>query len=120
MHDEDITALHNLQSESFAPASTLYIKPENGRVVAIKIYAPLGLNTGITGIRFVYDTGIESMWGSDYDAASLSFFLDGREHIVNVKVYKVDSLVCHLQVSTIVFLMTCSKQCTVYHRPLSD
>jgi len=96
MYDEDTIALHNLQSESFASASTLYIKLENGCVVAIKVYAFLGLYVGITGIWFIYDIGIESMWGFDYDAASLLFFFDGGEHIVNVKIYKIDSLVCHL------------------------
>jgi hypothetical protein len=110
MHDDDITALHNLQSESFAPASMLCIKPENGRVVVIKVYAPLGWCTGITGIGFVYDTGIESMWGSDYDAASLSFFLGREEHLVNVRVYKINSLVCHLQVGITIYLMTYSNK----------
>ncbi len=107
MHGDDITALHYLQSESFAPASTLCIEPENGHVVAIQVYAPLGYYTGITGIRFVYDTGMESMWGSDYDAASLSFFLDSDcvEHLVKVRVYKIDSLVCHLQVGISVSLI---------------
>src|ERR1700710_118273 len=100
MVEDDITALHNLQSKSFAPASTLSIRPENGHLVGIKVYAPLGPCTGITGIRFVYNTGIESMWGSDYDTASLSFFLHDLEHLVNIRVYKTGSLVCHLQVGT--------------------
>ncbi len=107
MHDDDITALHYLQIESFAPASTLCMKPENGRVVAIQVYTPLGYYAGITGIRFVYDTGMESMWGSDYDAASLSFFLDSDcvEYIIKVRVYKIDALVCHLQVGISVLLI---------------
>ncbi|KAF4637822.1 hypothetical protein G7Y89_g243 [Cudoniella acicularis] len=97
----DIAALYGLQRESFAPASTICIKPENGLLIAIKVYSPLGYCAGITSIQFIYDTGLESTWGSvDEDAASLTFFLDGAEQVVKVTVYKIDSLVCHLQFTT--------------------
>jgi len=99
MYEDDISALYNLQRESFAPASTLHIELENGQLIAIGVYALLRQLAGITGIRFVYDEGIESMWGSDYNAASLVFFLDRAERLVKVTGYKIGSLVCHLQVS---------------------
>lgn len=99
MLDDDIVALHELQNNSFTPASTLYIKPENGNLIAIKVYSPLGFCAGIRGIEFIYDTGIRSTWGSDYDTASLSFFLCDTEHVVRIKVYKINSVVYHLQVS---------------------
>jgi hypothetical protein len=78
------------------PASMLYIKPENGRVVAIKVYTPLRWCTDITGIRFVYNTGIKSIWSFNYNTASLSFFLNSEEYLVNIRVYKINSLVYHL------------------------
>ncbi|EMR85594.1 hypothetical protein BcDW1_5834 [Botrytis cinerea BcDW1] len=99
MLDDDIVALHELQNNSFTPASTLYIKPENGNLIAIKVYSPLGFCAGIRGIEFIYDTGIRSTWGSDYDTASLSFFLCDTEHVVRIKVYKINSVVYHLQKS---------------------
>ncbi|KAM0311465.1 hypothetical protein ACHAO8_007169 [Botrytis cinerea] len=100
MLDDDIVALHELQNNSFTPASTLYIKPENGSLIAIKVYSPLGFCAGIRGIEFIYDTGIRSTWGSDYDTASLSFFLCDTEHVVRIKVYKINSVVYHLQFIT--------------------
>lgn len=109
MADKDITDLHNLQSKSFAPASTLCMKPENGHLVAIQVYAPLRFFAGITGIRFIYNTSVESLWGSDDDTASVSFFLRENEHIVGVKVYKIGSKILHLQVG---MSDTCSR-CTV-------
>ncbi|TGO83879.1 hypothetical protein BPOR_0580g00080 [Botrytis porri] len=92
MLDDDIVALHDLQNNSFAPASALYIKPENGNLAAIKVYSPLGFCAGIRGIR--------STWCSDYDTASLSVFLRDSEHLVIVKFYKVISVVYHLQFIT--------------------
>ncbi|TEY48015.1 hypothetical protein BOTCAL_0299g00100 [Botryotinia calthae] len=99
MLDDHIVALHKLQSNSFVPASTLYIKPENGNLIAIKVYSPLGRYPGIRGIEVIYDTGIRSTWGSDYDTASLSFFLRDSEHLVRIKVYEINSVVYHLQKS---------------------
>ena len=98
IHDDDIAALHKMQSESFAPASAYLMDPDKGSLVTIKIYSSLGRAAGITGIGFVYHTGTESRWGSVEDTAALSFFLDGRERLVKITVYKIDSLVCHLQV----------------------
>jgi hypothetical protein len=98
IHTDDITALYTLQMDSFAPASTHYIDPQNGRLAAIKVYSPLGYCAGITGIGFVYDTGVERTWGSVDNAASLVFFLDGVEQLSRVKVYKENSLAYHLQV----------------------
>jgi len=100
MLDDDIATLHNLQSKSFTPASTLYLKPKNGSLVAIKIYAQLGYCAGVMGIRFVYDTGIETLWGSEHDAACLTFFLQEGEYLIKVRVYKTGSLVCNLQVGS--------------------
>ncbi|KAF7955725.1 hypothetical protein EAE96_004649 [Botrytis aclada] len=100
MLDDDIIALHDLQNNSFATASALYIKPENGNLVAVKVYSPLGFCAGIRGIEFIYNTGMRSTWGSDYDTASLSFFLHDSEHLVKIKVYKINSVVYHLQLIT--------------------
>ena len=105
MLDDDIATLHNLQSKSFTPASTLYITPENGSLVAIKIYAQLGYNAGIMGIRFLYDTGKETLWGSEYDAASLAFFLQEGEYLIKVRVYKTSSLVSNLQVGSSIIIV---------------
>ncbi|TGO35276.1 hypothetical protein BHYA_0164g00200 [Botrytis hyacinthi] len=100
MLGDDIIALHDLQYNSFAPASALHIKPENGTLIAIKVYSPLGFCAGIRGIEFIYNTGIRSTWGSDYDTASLSFFLHDSESLVKIKVYKINSVVYHLQFIT--------------------
>ncbi len=61
MIQDDIDTLSTFQKESFAPASTHLINPKNGRLLAIKIYSPLGYCAGITGIGFVYDRGAESI-----------------------------------------------------------
>ncbi|ESZ99101.1 hypothetical protein SBOR_0511 [Sclerotinia borealis F-4128] len=74
IHEDDITALYQLQTASFAPASFHCIGQEKGILIAIKVYSPLGHSAGITGIGFVYDTGIETIWGYIHDSASLVFF----------------------------------------------
>ncbi|KAF7921795.1 hypothetical protein EAE99_007558 [Botrytis elliptica] len=90
MLDDDIVALHELQNNSFAPASTLYIKPETGNLLC----------TGITGIDFICNTCIRRTCGSDYATASLSFFLQEFEYLGRIKVYKINSVVYHLQFIT--------------------
>ncbi|RDL40331.1 uncharacterized protein BP5553_00310 [Venustampulla echinocandica] len=100
MHEDDMAALHKLQRKSFAPASIHCVNSGNGQLVGIKVYSPLGYCAGITGIGFVYDTDFESIWGSADDVASLVFFLDKAERLVTVTVYKIGSLVCHLQFTT--------------------
>jgi hypothetical protein len=95
---DDVAALYNLQKSSFAPASIHCVDPEKGSLVALKVYSRLGYRAGITGVGFVDDTGAERVWGSTDEAASLVFFLSKAERLVRVTVYKIDSLVCHLQV----------------------
>ncbi|KAF4637138.1 hypothetical protein G7Y89_g928 [Cudoniella acicularis] len=102
LHEKDIAALYQLQRQFFAPASFISIEPENGRLIAITVYSPIGRGAGVTGIRFIYDTGLESMWGSADDAASLAFFLDRSERLIGVSIYKVGTVVCHLKVSHLV------------------
>jgi hypothetical protein len=99
IHEDDIAALYKMQSQSFSPASFHCVDPEKGSLAMIKVYSPLGSSAGITGIGFVYHTGTESLWGSADDAASLAFFLDQAERLARITVYKINSLVCHLQVS---------------------
>jgi len=96
---DDVTALHALQRASFAPASTHSHDSRNGRLAAIKVYSPLGWRAGITGVVFAYDTGVESVWRSVDDAASLAFFIGEKEQLVKVIVYRYGSLVCHMLVS---------------------
>lgn len=99
MHEDDIKALHQIQSRLFAPASTHSLNLDYGRLIGIKVYGPLGYCAGITGIGFVYDTDVESVWGDVHDASSLIFFLDTTERLVAVTIYKIGSSVHHLQVS---------------------
>jgi hypothetical protein len=95
----DILELRKLQTQSFVPASSLHIDPANGCLVAIKVYSKLGPCAGINAIQFLYDTGREQLWGCADDAASLTFFFDETERIIEVNVYKTGSIVCHVQVS---------------------
>ncbi|TGO12319.1 hypothetical protein BTUL_0090g00100 [Botrytis tulipae] len=60
----------------------------------------LAFCAGIRDIEFIYNTGIRSTWGADYDAASVSFFLQDFEHLAKFVVYKVNSVVYHLQFIT--------------------
>ena len=94
----DISALYELQQESFAPLSTMRIEPKNGDLTVIRVYSQLGIRAGINAIQFIYDTGFAPLWGCADDAASLSFFLDKEERILEVTVYKIGSVVCHVQV----------------------
>lgn len=96
--DSDITTLHKLQREQFAPASTVHIDPINGHLEAIKVYSQLGFGAGINGMQFVYDTGLVTSWGYVEDSVSIPFFLDKTERIVEVTVYQMDSKVRHIQV----------------------
>ncbi|KAH8807076.1 hypothetical protein F5884DRAFT_788462 [Xylogone sp. PMI_703] len=97
MEANDVASLRRLQRESFVPASTLCMRPS---LTAIHVYSPLGTNSGITGIQLVHYAGSKQTWGSTYDAASMSFFVNKKEKIVQITVYKIGSLVCHLQLST--------------------
>ena len=97
--------MYNLQSKSFISALTLYVRPKNGSLVAIKIYVQLGYCTGIIGIRFVYNTGIETLWNSEYSAACLMFFLQKSEYLIKVRIYKTSSLVCNLQISSSIIIV---------------
>jgi hypothetical protein len=74
------------------------VDPEKGSLVALKVYSRLGYRAGITSVGFVDDIGAERVWGSTDKAASLVFFLSKAERLVRVTVYKIDSLVYHLQV----------------------
>jgi hypothetical protein len=96
--DSDIAALYQLQRESFTPTSTIRIAPTNGHLIAIRVYSQLGARAGINAIQFVYDTGLEPLWGCADDAASLSFFLDKEERLIEATIYKVGSVVYHIQV----------------------
>lgn len=98
LHKSDIVALHKLQRASFAPASTLCIKPMNGHLTVIKVHSALGWHAGINAVQLVYDTGLEIPWGYADDTASLSFFLDKAERLTKVIVYKIGPLVQHVQV----------------------
>ncbi|KAF7853295.1 uncharacterized protein EAF02_011949 [Botrytis sinoallii] len=80
MLDDDIIALHDLQNNSEWQSC------RNLRFCA-----------GIRGIEFIYNTGIRSTWGSDYDTASLSFFLQEFEYLGRIMVYNINSVVYHLQ-----------------------
>ena len=99
INQSDILALHKFQRESFSPVSTISIEPQKGQLAFINVYSTLGPQAGISGVQFVYKTGAESFWGSSDDAASLTFFLHKTEHLIKVKIYKINSLTCHLQVS---------------------
>jgi hypothetical protein len=100
----DIAALSDLQKETFAPLSAMRIEPTDGCLIAIRVYSQLGSRAGINAIQFVYDTGLEPLWGCADDAASLSFFLDKHERVIEVTVYKTESVVYHVQVSRVVDL----------------
>ncbi|KAF8847836.1 hypothetical protein BDZ45DRAFT_811261 [Acephala macrosclerotiorum] len=100
LHEKDISSLRNFQQDSFAPASSIYIDPQNGRLVAIAVFSSLGRRAGITGIKLIYDTGMDQSWGSADDAASLAFFLGHTERLVRIRSYKMGSLVCHLEFIT--------------------
>lgn len=97
-HLNDITALDALQKASFAPASTHSIDTTTRRLVAIKVYGPLGWRAGVTGVVFAYDIGVESVWGSINDAASVTFFVGEEEKVVKAVVYMDKSVVFHIQV----------------------
>lgn len=103
MHRVDIDALHKLQRETFAPASELRTQSTNGQMVVIKVHSPLGHCAGINAIEFVYNTGHATYWGCAADATSLAFFLDRAERLVKVTVYKIGSVVYHVQVSYNIF-----------------
>jgi hypothetical protein len=87
IYKDDRLALSEIQRSSFAPALTLLIEPKKGNVIAIKVYSALGRCAGISGIGFVYDTGVESTLGSTYNIASLVFFIDKAEHLVQITVF---------------------------------
>ena len=97
--DGDIAGLYNLQKGSFAPASTLCIEASRGHLMGIRVYCQAGSRASINGIQFVYDSGPAAIWGCSDDAVSLALFLDKEEHIVEVTVFKVGSVVYHVQVS---------------------
>ena len=99
--EEDVIRLCKLQSKCFAPASIHHLYPGKRSLTAIKVYSPPRYGTGITGVGFIDNAGVENIWGSKYDAASLVFFLDSAEQVVKIRVYKIDTLVCSLQVSYI-------------------
>ena len=61
IHEDDIASLCKMQSESFVLASAYYMDLEKGSLTIIKVYSPLGNSAGISGIRFVYHTGTESI-----------------------------------------------------------
>ncbi len=94
-----MAALHQLQRHCFAAASFISIEPEDGRLIAITVYSPMGRCASVTGIRSIYDTRLEAIWGSTNNAASLTFFLDGAERLIEISAYKVGTAVCHLKVS---------------------
>ena len=99
LSSSDIAALYNLQRESFTALSTIQIEPASGDLTAIRVYSQLGIHAGINAIQFVYDSGHEPLWGCADDTASLSFFLDKEERIIEVTVYEIGSVVRHVQVS---------------------
>jgi len=102
MCSEDVTSLYNFQTDSFAPASVFLVDPGKGRLVAIVVFSTLGSYAGISGVRFVYSTGLDDMWGSSNDnAVSLGFFLSKEEYLIKVTVYKTGSLVRFLQASRV-------------------
>lgn len=95
----DMSALCELQKKSFAPASSLHMEPEKGSLIAIRVFSQLGSHAGINAIQFVYSTGPGTPWGSTDSSASLSFFLDKTERVTQVTIYKIGSIVHHIQVS---------------------
>jgi hypothetical protein len=96
--NDDVRALCELQRASFTPASTVCIEPAKGQLIAIKVHSPLGPGAGISGIQFVYGSGLTTGCGTADDTATLAFFLDEAEQLTQVTVYKIGSFVHHLKV----------------------
>lgn len=87
------------------PASTLNIDSTRGCLTGIKVYSQLGVHAGISGIQFIYDSGLGILWGCADDAASLAFFLVEAERLEKIITYKIYSTVYHIEVSFLLLLL---------------
>ena len=56
-------------------------------------------------LDFFYNTGVEIIWDSMDNAASLVFFLDEGELFIKINVYKENSAVNHLQIGHSLLLL---------------